>query len=83
MNALVLNEGSGIVINRIWVQFNNIRTQKDHDKWADKVRSISFGSYGTIPFMDVLNKFDPQYPNSVLKHDFLNELQAALRTKQQ
>lgn len=71
---IVLNEGNGKVINKIFSQWNNIKTEKQYKLFSDKVKNVSFGTYGTIPFIEVLDKFTPQFPNEIIKTAFYNEM---------
>ena len=76
---IVSNNGSGIQLNKIWNQWNKIKTQKDHDEWQSMVKDTKFGTYGTVSFFDVLNNFEPKYPSSFMKKEFELELQNALK----
>jgi len=78
---VVLDEGNGKVINDLYTQWNNIKTDQDHENWNEKVRNTTFGSYGTVSMNEVLDKFDFDNSslNEVAKRDFKNEISNALR----
>lgn len=75
---IVLDEGNGILINKVWKMWTNIKTQKDWNNWASFVKSVKFGTYGTISFLESLEKFKPNFPNETLKRDFIQEIKQAL-----
>ena len=77
-NTIVLDEGNGKIINDLWIEFNNVKTEKEYNKWSEKVKTTQFGTYGTIPFMETLDNFEPKYPNEVLKKDFITGIEKAL-----
>jgi hypothetical protein len=56
--VVVWDEGYGKVINDLYNQWNNVKTQVQYDKWVSKVKETKFGTYGNIPFEEVLEKFD-------------------------
>ena len=76
--TIVLDEGNGIIINDLWNEFNAIKNQKEQDFWDNKVKNTTFGTYGTMSIFEVLEKFEPKYPNEVLKKDFISGLEQAL-----
>jgi hypothetical protein len=78
---VVLDEGNGKVINDLFTQWNNIKTEKDHEKWNEKVKATTFGTYGNISINEVLDKFefDKSNINEVQKRDFKAELNNALK----
>jgi hypothetical protein len=83
MIEVVLNEGNGVAINKLYNEWANIRTEKQQDAWAKKVRQTKFGSYGTIGFLEVLDKFEfmqSDKVNGVMKRDFIEEVKDALNT---
>lgn len=77
-NTIVLDEGSGKVINDLWIEFNAIKTERDHASWSEKIKNTMFGTYGSIPLLEVINKFEPKYPNDVIKRDFITEIEDSL-----
>lgn len=77
-NEIVLNEGNGIIINKLYNKWQKIKTEKEHDAWSDLVKKTKFGTYGTIGIFEVLEKFEPKFPNEIIKRDFTNELKKAL-----
>lgn len=77
-NEIVLNEGNGVVINKLYNKWQKIKTEKEHDAWSDLVKKTKFGTYGTIGIFEVLEKFEPKFPNDIIKRDFTNELKKAL-----
>ena len=83
MVEVVLNEGNGVAINKLYNEWANIKTQKQQDSWAQKVRQSKFGTYGTIGFLEVLDKFEfmqSDKVNGVMKRDFIEEVKDALNT---
>lgn len=83
MVEVVLNEGNGVAINKLYNEWANIRTEKQQIAWAKKVRETKFGSYGTIGILEVLDKFEfmqSNKVNGVMKHDFIEEVKDALNS---
>ena len=78
MEAITAHTGYGIEINKAWSDWMKIKTKKQHDKWALRVGSLRFGTYKNLTILDVMPNFNPQYPNSVLKDNFLKELKDAV-----
>ena len=79
---VVLDEGNGKVINDLYTQWNNVKSEKDQAEWYEKVKNTTFGTYGTISIKEALDKFDfdkSEKINSVSKEDFKNELNQALK----
>jgi hypothetical protein len=77
---IVSDINNGKIINDLYTQWDNIKSQKDWDKWAEKVKSTKFGTYGTISFDEVLEKFDYKDAkiNDVLKKAFPLEIKRAI-----
>ncbi len=77
---VVNNNGSGIIINKLYNQWSNIKNQKQQDAWEDSVRNTKFGTYGTITIEDILKKFEFNNApiNSVMKEGFKSEIKMAL-----
>ena len=78
MKAITAHTGHGIEINKVWNDWMEIKTKKQHDKWSLRVGSLRFGTYKNLTILDVMPNFNPQYPNSVLKDNFLKELKDAV-----
>jgi hypothetical protein len=79
---VVLDEGNGKVINDLYTQWNNIKSDKDHENWNEKVKATTFGTYGTTSIKEVLEKFEfdkSEKINSVSRQDFKNEVYYALK----
>ncbi|MFA5920125.1 MAG: hypothetical protein WC856_02390 [Methylococcaceae bacterium] len=77
-NNIVMNEGSGVVINQLYKQWEAIKSEYDQTDWEDSVINTKFGSFGTTPFLDVLKTFEPKFKNSVLEENFMKEVKKAL-----
>jgi hypothetical protein len=79
-DTVVLNEGNGVIVNEIYKEWSNITSPNDWNDWAFKVRSLKFGTYKTIGFLEVLEEFNFKDAkiNDVLKNDFLKEVKQAL-----
>lgn len=77
---VVLNEGNGKIINKLYNDWNNVKTEKEYKKWVDEVRSTKFGTYGTTTYEEVLEKFnfDDAPINSYHRKAFKSELKNAL-----
>jgi hypothetical protein len=77
---VVLNEGSGKVINDLYNQWNNVKTDKQYADWIKKARETKFGTYGTISFEEILDRFnfDDAPINSFHLKTFKKELENAL-----
>jgi len=76
---VVLNEGNGVTINKLYSEWTAIRTQKQQEAWEKKVRNAKFGTYGTIGLLETLEKFnfmESNKINGVMKHDFIEEVKA-------
>ncbi len=78
---VVLDEGYGKVINNLFNQWNNVKTEKQYNSWIENVKKSKFGTYGTISINEVLEKFefDKSNVNSVKKSDFKKEINNALK----
>jgi hypothetical protein len=77
---VVLDEGNGKVINKLYNEWDNVKTQAEYDKWVKKVQNTKFGTYGTITFAQMLKNFDfDNAPISSFKlKTFKKELESAL-----
>ena len=78
---VVMDEGSGIVINKLFNEWNNIKNQKQHDKWVENVKGTKFGTYGTIGLLELLDKFNFKNStkiNIIVKNNFIKEVKSAL-----
>jgi hypothetical protein len=78
---VVLNEGSGNLINRLYTEWNNIKTEKQWNAWAEKVRNAKSGTYGTISLPEMLERFDfknSTKANEIQKKGFISEVNTAL-----
>jgi DNA polymerase III sliding clamp (beta) subunit (PCNA family)/ribosomal protein L39E len=74
----VENETANI-INEAFNEWNSISNKSEHDKWSNKISALRFGTYKNQDILDVIVKFEPQYPNEVKKKDFITELYKALK----
>lgn len=80
---VVLNEGSGNLINRLYTEWNNIKTEKQWNAWAEKVRNAKSGTYGTIGLPEMLERFDfknSTKANEIQKSGFISEVNTALNS---
>ena len=77
---IVRDINNGKIINDLYTQWDNIKSQKDWDKWAEKVKSTKFGTYGTVSFDEILENFDYKDAkiNEVLKKEFPLEIKRAI-----
>jgi hypothetical protein len=73
---VVLDEGNGKVINDLFNQWYNIKTENQSNKWKQKIKNTRFGTYGNISINDVLKRFefDKSSINDIMKRDFKNEI---------
>lgn len=74
----VENETANI-INEAFNEWDNIENESEHEKWAKKISKLRFGTYKNQNILDVIVKFEPNYPNLVIKKDFIKELYNALK----
>jgi hypothetical protein len=77
LQKVVLDEGDGIVINDLFNEWNNIKNQKESDKWKEKIKTTKFGTYGTVGLMETIKKFNPKI-NDTIKRNFYTEIESAL-----
>jgi predicted GNAT family acetyltransferase len=78
---VVLDEGYGAVLNKLFNEWNNIKNEKDWIKWAENIKKTKFGTYGTIGFMEVIDKFEfnnKKNISSFQKEYFITEVKQAL-----
>lgn len=74
---VVLNEGNGKIINKLFNDWNNVKTEKEYEKWVEQVRSTKFGTYGTITYDEVLRNFD--FDNAPINSYHLKTFKAELK----
>ena len=74
---VVLNEGNGKIINKLYNEWNNVKTEKEYKEWVDKVRSTKFGTYGTLTYDEVLKNFD--FDNAPINSYHLKTFKAELK----
>lgn len=77
--TIVLDEGSGKVINKLYDKWHNIKTPVQQQKWVESIRKTTFGTYETLPLLEVLKTFEPKYPNEIVGKAFVDEIKKALR----
>lgn len=63
-------------------EWNKISSACQWAKWAEKVRAIKFGTYGTISIFEVIENTQVKFPTSWVKDSFLNEVKDALKKVQ-
>ena len=78
---VVLNEGSGVIINQLFNDWLSIKTERQHKYWSNKVKNTTFGTYGIISIFEVLDnfKFNESKINQITKNAFLSELKTSLK----
>ena len=76
-NQVVANVNNGIIISKIYYNWCKIKNDTDYKNWQVKAGSVRFGTYKTDSIFDVISNFDPQFPNEVIRADFLRELKDA------
>jgi len=74
---VVLNEGNGKIINKLYNDWNNVKTEKEYKKWVEEVRSTKFGTYGTITYDEVMKNFD--FDNAPINSFHLKTFKAELK----
>jgi GNAT superfamily N-acetyltransferase len=67
-----------IEINELYDQWIKIKTDADWQKWKENVKSKKYGTYKNKDVLDILDNFEPNYPNDVIKKDWITELHKAL-----
>jgi hypothetical protein len=70
-------EGAGAVINDLYSKWSSIKDETQQKEWATQVKDTKFGTYGTQPFLDVLNNLNPKFKNEVERASFITEIQKA------
>jgi len=81
--VVVLNEGSGKNINKLYTEWSNIKSQKQWDSWAENVRSAKFGTYGTMGLLEIMENFgfkDSSKVSNLNKYAFINEIKDAINS---
>ena len=67
-----------IEINELYNQWLKIKDDNDWKKWQDEVKSKIYGTYKNKNILDILDNFEPKYPNDIIKKDWITELHKAL-----
>ena len=81
---VVNNFGSGEVLNKVFNEWKNIQSEKDHTDWSMRVKLLRFGTDGQYNLLYVMEKFDfnkSDKINGILKRDFKKEVQNAYDNK--
>jgi hypothetical protein len=76
---VIKNEGTGKIINKLFVDYYKIKTQVQKDKWIKSVQTIKLGTYGTIDLIDTIKNLEPKFPNDSYKDDFYSSIKKALK----
>ena len=79
---VVNNFGNGESLNKVFNEWKNIKSEKDHADWSMRVKLLRFGTYGQYDLLYVMEKFDfdkSDKINGILKRDFKKEVQSALK----
>lgn len=79
---IVDNINYGVKINNLFNEWNRIKNAEQHLKWSEKIGKLRFGTYKTQTILDVINNFNPKFPNEVIKNDFLKECRNAINKYQ-
>ena len=67
-----------IEINQIYNQWLSVKNENDWKKWKENVKSKKYGTYKNKDILDILDNFEPKYPNEIIKKDWITELHKAL-----
>jgi hypothetical protein len=67
-----------IEINKLYNEWNKIKNDKDWKKWQENVKSKRYGTYQEKDILDILDNFNPKYPNDIIKKGWMTELYKAL-----
>ena len=81
---VVNNFGNGESLNKVFNEWKNIKSEKDHADWSMRVKLLRFGTYGQYDLIYVMEKFDfdkSDKINGILKRDFKKEVKSALEHK--
>lgn len=76
--TIVKTEGSGAVINDLYKRLFTLKTPTDQAQWNIDVRNTKFGSYGTDPFLQVLDRLQPKFPDDFHRDEFMKAIKKAL-----
>lgn len=69
---------AGEVINSIYKQWDNIKTESDTEKWNELVKNTNFGTYGGTGILEMLDRLKPTYPDEYHETHFIKEVKKAL-----
>jgi hypothetical protein len=67
-----------IEINNLYNQWHKVKNDKDYKEWQEDVKSKKYGTYKNKDILDILDNFEPKYPNDIIKRDWIIELHKAL-----
>ena len=76
IKKIVDDINTGVTINDIYNEWDNIKTDTDHIKWSERVFKTDFGFHSIF---DLLNDFHAKFPNEIIKNSFYMELEKALK----
>lgn len=71
----------GKKINELYNEFDKIKDQKDWDKWAKNLQDFKVGTYENKNILDILDNFNPKFPNNFIKNSFISEVKQALEKR--
>jgi hypothetical protein len=61
-------------IQDLFQTWNTIKTIEEWNQWSKKVLDTKFGTYGTIPFIEVIENVEFKFDSEYKKNTFINEI---------
>jgi len=77
--TIVEDINNGVEVNKIFQQWDNIKTKKQQDAFTKKVVDIKFGTYGQLNILDIIAKFNRGNANEVSIEAFIKEVKQAYK----
>jgi hypothetical protein len=73
------SENYGNIIQNIANFWQTVKTEKQYNDFVTKIKETKFGTYGTIPFLKVMENFEIRFINKLHEKEFKKEIAKILK----
>ena len=79
MMTIVENINNGKIINKVFANWNKIKTEKQYEDFTTTIKQLRFGTYKTYTIVDTIRMFGITTQNKYLANQFIFECEQILK----
>lgn len=79
MGIIVEDVNNGKIINKVFANWNRIKTEKQYEDFTATIQQLRFGTYKTYTIVDTIEMFGITTQNKYLANQFIFECEQILK----